>query len=135
MSDWICSICLCNNRENTVKLEGCNHEFHSNCIVTCLRINGPKCPNCRGLDSRCQNSTPPYQPFDINMFDDNQNLQDEGFQDINDISNIENVFDETSDFDMEIQEMLLNIVENDNTSRDYIIEQPSGNSNELVINK
>ena len=54
MEEWVCSICLNNEKTSTVKLEPCNHEFHGNCIVTNLRINGPKCPNCRGLDERCK---------------------------------------------------------------------------------
>lgn len=117
MSDWICSICLCNNKENTVKLEGCNHEFHSECIITCLRINGPKCPNCRGLDSRCQYTEP---TFDFVSNDEVEPIfQDDEIETIyppdHDISNDENIFDVTSDFDMEIQEMLINMVDTTNT--------------------
>jgi len=123
MSDWICSICLCNNKENTIKLEGCNHEFHSGCIVTCLRINGPKCPYCRGLDSRCQYSEP-NQQFEVeDIFSDVE--VEPIYPTEEDNSTDENIFDTTSDFDMEIQEMLLNMVDTSNIV----------NPNEITVNE
>jgi hypothetical protein len=101
-----------------VKLEGCNHEFHSHCIVTCLRINGPKCPNCRGLDSRCRHIEPNFE------FEPNEEI-DPIYPSAEDISIDENIFDTTSDFDMEIQEMLLNMVDTTNIV----------NPNEITVNE
>ena len=46
--DWICAICLDDNSKNIYNLEPCNHKFHSDCLIKALRINGKKCPVCRG---------------------------------------------------------------------------------------
>ncbi len=45
--DWMCTICLDDNSKNICTLEPCNHKFHSDCIITSLRINGKRCPLCR----------------------------------------------------------------------------------------
>ena len=80
--------------------------------VTCLRINGPKCPNCRGLDSRCRHVELNFEFEPI-------------YPSAEDISIDENIFDTTSDFDMEIQEMLLNMVDTTNIV----------NPNEITVNE
>ena len=49
---WTCSICLDSNCKNVVTLEPCMHRFHSQCIIQSLRINGHRCPYCRGVDQR-----------------------------------------------------------------------------------
>tara|TARA_A100001015_G_scaffold300350_1_gene385652 strand:- start:351 stop:749 length:399 start_codon:yes stop_codon:yes gene_type:complete len=36
-------------------LEPCNHIFHNECIIRCLRTNGPRCPSCRGVYIRNNN--------------------------------------------------------------------------------
>ena len=109
MTDWVCSICLCKNKDNTVTLDGCNHTFHSQCIVTHLRINGPKCPNCRGLDERCNYSIPineyemedseDEEPFISNSFEEGDIYRPIGLDD--DL--------EYSEFDIEIQNMLFDL--------------------------
>lgn len=121
MENWVCSICLCNNKENTVKLEGCEHEFHCECIITSLRINGPKCPNCRGLDSRCQLEQYNYEPEFTNSDDD-----------YTDDLEIDNTFDINSEFDMDIQHMLLNIAEEETTNID---ENVFEDENDEINNK
>ena len=48
LEEWCCPICLDSNTDNCYTLEPCNHKFHTKCIIDCLRLNGPKCPYCRG---------------------------------------------------------------------------------------
>lgn len=52
---WICPICLSDDQSNCHILEPCNHKFHVNCIIKSLRINGSKCPLCRGEDTSLSN--------------------------------------------------------------------------------
>tara|TARA_B100001287_G_C22606310_1_gene492913 strand:- start:290 stop:676 length:387 start_codon:yes stop_codon:yes gene_type:complete len=84
MSDWVCSICLESNDEDTVRLEPCNHKFHAKCVVTALRINGPSCPYCRGIDTRCNKKNENVQdnidPLDISVIS-NTNYSREEFED------------------------------------------------------
>ena len=46
--DWKCTICLDDNSKNIYTLEPCKHRFHTNCLIKSLRINGKRCPLCRG---------------------------------------------------------------------------------------
>ena len=123
MEEWVCSICLNNEKTSTVKLEPCNHEFHGNCIVTNLRINGPKCPNCRGLDERCkinfeyeeQNYNYDEENYDNNSddeenYDNNSEGQDYSNENITEIPYdiAENCIFNVPDVDFAIQELLLN---------------------------
>ena len=127
MSEWVCSICLCNDKENTIQLGDCNHMFHSTCIVNCLRINGPKCPNCRGLDKRCQ-FVFPNEDMNFEDYSDNESIHNDEEIINDDVSEIE-FFDETSEFDMEIQQMLLNIVDNNN----QIVEESNKKNDTLEM--
>ena len=47
-----CSICLDNLVENTHTLEGCNHTFHSACLIKWLRTGSYGCPMCRGTQDK-----------------------------------------------------------------------------------
>ena len=51
MNYSVCPICLDSCNDNIHILEPCNHMFHNECIIKSLRINGPSCPVCRGLDN------------------------------------------------------------------------------------
>lgn len=54
---WCCPICLEENEDNCYTLEPCNHRFHTRCIINSLRLNGPQCPYCRGIQTNIvQNS-------------------------------------------------------------------------------
>ena len=55
-------------------LQPCNHRFHTTCIVETLRINGPRCPLCRGLpgDQHAVENIPIVEnlhPVDNNLID------------------------------------------------------------------
>ena len=54
--EHVCSICLdnLNNNKELHTLQECNHQFHSSCLITWLRINNG-CPMCRGIDERQHN--------------------------------------------------------------------------------
>ena len=49
MNNTICPICIEEINDNYHMLEPCNHIFHNECIIRCLRTNGPRCPLCRGV--------------------------------------------------------------------------------------
>lgn len=139
MEEWVCSICLNNDKTNTVKLEPCNHEFHGNCIVTNLRINGPKCPNCRGLDGRCkinfdyEENNYEEENFDNGLVESDDNYDNESNYELNEDDN--NIFN-IPDVDFELQELLLNI-SNPCLLDKNIIDKPVNeinekNSNEII---
>ena len=56
-SQWLCAICLCENREiHYLQLTRCKHKFHANCIGKWLDIRSVHifkeenaCPYCRSV--------------------------------------------------------------------------------------
>ena len=97
MAEWTCSICLDNNKDNVVKLEPCGHMFHAICIVTALRINGVKCPYCRGVDNRCTN---------------NKSQNNQVVQNSNDIDNL--TFEDISEIQYLLSDSTVNYVIDNN---------------------
>ena len=103
MTDWTCSICLESNKDNVITLEPCGHTFHANCIVTALRINGVKCPYCRGIDNRCtetkslnQNQTENdnFSLEDLNEI--HELLSDDNLENQNNSNFIDSIFSDTN---------------------------------------
>jgi len=56
-----CPICLENIIHDSHILEPCNHKFHNECIIKSLRINGPRCPLCRGFNTSFNNNSSYYE--------------------------------------------------------------------------
>lgn len=101
---WCCPICLEENEDNCHTLEPCNHRFHTRCIINSLRLNGPQCPYCRGIQTNIvQNSNdiliPNNNRFDwsnyvpnnqlelLNAFYPNSDVSNNIFINQNDLSN------------------------------------------------
>jgi len=45
--EWVCAICLEDNADNCFKLDPCQHQFHTACIVEHFRRGKSFCPLCR----------------------------------------------------------------------------------------
>lgn len=93
---WCCPICLEENEDNCYTLEPCNHRFHTRCIINSLRLNGPQCPYCRGLQTNIVQNPNNIQISYNNRFDwsnyvpNNQLELLDAFYPNNDVSN--NIF-------------------------------------------
>ena len=56
MSEEICAICHESLENNKYKIPECNHEYHTNCIITWFRTGKNRCPLCNneGINSMQQ---------------------------------------------------------------------------------
>ena len=70
-------------------LEPCNHKFHNECIIKSLRINGPRCPLCRGVDIHLNNNSSESNihfnnyNYEFNIWQENYNPPNSYFENTN----------------------------------------------------